>query len=241
MNTRLHWGSARRAGKGSVALPAVAVGLLAVALTGCSGGSTAASASATTTTQTSSASDTPTQSASMAPSDSTATASTGSTSSGSMSSNSTSGTTATTAAVASSRCLASGTKVSAFVTPGGGAAGSYGVTLKVTNTSSRTCTLTGFPGVSMVYGDKGAQLGKAADRSGSKAGPVRVAPRASATTLVLVGQAANFEGCTPTPAKGLRVYLPDETHSQFAPLGSLMGCPESSVPTVLHVSSFGSK
>src|ERR1700754_750226 len=50
---------------------------------------------------------------------------------------------------------------------GGAAAGTQYVPLVLSNTSGRTCTLYGYPGVSWVAGDQGTQVGDAFQRGGS--------------------------------------------------------------------------
>ena len=123
------------------------------------------------------------------------------------------------ATAASARCTAGTTRTRAVTEPGGGAAGSYGVEVVTTNTGRASCTLKGFPGVSLTAPGTGAQLGAAADREPGQTSPlVRLAPGASATALVRVTRAANYgTRCRLAKASGFRVYLPGEKAAQYAP------------------------
>ena len=106
-----------------------------------------------------------------------------------------------------------------------GAAGTVYQAVRFTNTSGRTCTLQGFPGVSYVTGDNGAQVGAAAVHHNSKGAAVRVAPGAVASVAVGMVNVRNFDAstCKPTPVRGLRVYPPNETASLFLPISGT-GC-----------------
>src|SRR5947207_672674 len=56
------------------------------------------------------------------------------------------------------RCHTGDLAVTQQTAPGGGAAGSYGELLVFRNTSSRSCTMFGYPGVSFVGGGSGQQV-----------------------------------------------------------------------------------
>lgn len=116
---------------------------------------------------------------------------------------------------------------------GGGdaGAGSEYRSLLIKNTSGTPCTIQGFPGVSYVGGDNGAQIGQAAERDGSKGAPVKLAPGQTAAADLQFAQVRNFDPgiCKPTPVKGLRVYLPQETASKFVPLDGT-GCAGTNIP-----------
>lgn len=104
-----------------------------------------------------------------------------------------------------------------------GAAGSLIVPLVFTNTGSTTCTLQGYPGVSIV-GANGAQLGAAAARTG-QATPLVSLP-AGQTTMAIFRQAnPGILNCTPVSATGFRVYPPNQTAALFAADSSLTTCP----------------
>jgi hypothetical protein len=101
--------------------------------------------------------------------------------------------------------------------PGGGAAGSQYVWIVLRNTSSRTCTLYGYPGVSWVTGDDGRQVNQPAERDTSTA-PQRVElpPGQAAHAQMRSPQPGNFpDTCRPADVRGYRVYLPDETAADF--------------------------
>ena len=95
----------------------------------------------------------------------------------------------------------------------GYAGGVYQV-INFTNTSSASCTLYGYPGVSLVTGPPYAQLGSAAKRSTTT--PVKlitVAPGETADAQLQIVDALNFPPatCHPTKATNLKVYPPNQT------------------------------
>jgi hypothetical protein len=105
----------------------------------------------------------------------------------------------------------------------GGAAGTVYQALVFTNTSSRTCTLYGYPGVSWVAGDKGTQVGDPFQRDGThKKVTVTLKPGQAAHTILQLPSAGNYDPaqCKPVSVRGLRVYPPDETASVFVKLPS---------------------
>lgn len=115
---------------------------------------------------------------------------------------------------------------------GDAAAGSVHVPLLFTNTGAHTCSMHGFPGVSIV-GTGGAQIGAAAGRTGTGAdgASVLLAPGHTARADVRVTRAQNYpqERCEPAPAAGLRVYPPGETQALFLPRAQLTGCQNTGV------------
>jgi hypothetical protein len=95
----------------------------------------------------------------------------------------------------------------------GYAGGVYQV-IDFTSTSSASCTLYGYPGVSLVTGPPYAQVGLAAKRSTTT--PVKLvtlAPGETAEALLQIVDALNFPTATCAPAKAsyLRVYPPNQT------------------------------
>jgi hypothetical protein len=127
------------------------------------------------------------------------------------------------------------------VSIGGGdaAAGTVYQFLRFTNTSNRTCTIQGFPGVSYVAGENGTQVGPAADREGTKGAAVQLKPGAVASAAVGLANVQNFDPqtCHPTPVRGLRVYPPNETASLFVAQDGT-GCAATKLPgTQLTVST----
>ena len=201
-------------------------------LAACAGGGTGASG---TTSSSSSATSTTSSAAGSSTSSSSSSSSTTSASSGTSSS-----TTSGTSAAAVRPCTAATTASKAVTEPGSGAAGSFVVELVTRNTGHSACTLQGYPGVSLTARGTGAQIGAAATRdSGQSVSRVRVAPGASATALVRVGQAANYGSrCHAAKAAGFRVYLPGETHAQFAAY-AVEGCSNTATP-LLSVRPFHS-
>jgi Protein of unknown function (DUF4232) len=106
---------------------------------------------------------------------------------------------------------------------GGGAAGTAYQALVFTNTSSRTCTLYGYPGVSWVAGSQGAQVGDPFQRGGThKKVTVTLTPGRAAHTNLQMPNAGNYDDakCKPVSVRGLRVYPPDETAAVFVTLPS---------------------
>jgi hypothetical protein len=95
----------------------------------------------------------------------------------------------------------------------GYAGGVYQV-INFTSTSSASCTLYGYPGVSLVTGPPYAQLGSAAKRSTTT--PVKLvtlAPGETADAQLQIVDALNFPPatCQPTKATNLKVYPPNQT------------------------------
>jgi hypothetical protein len=98
--------------------------------------------------------------------------------------------------------------------PPSGYAGGVIQTIVFTNTSGATCTLYGYPGVSLVSGPPYTQIGLAAQRDTTS--PVKLitlAPGAAANAMLQVVDALNFGAatCSPTKAAFLRVYPPNQT------------------------------
>jgi hypothetical protein len=89
-------------------------------------------------------------------------------------------------------------------------AGNIYYPLRFTNTGHRTCTLDGFPGVSLIRGD-GSLIGKPADRRGGPGGAVRLAPGSTVQAdLHTLNQGVKDGGCWRKPAF-LKVYPPGST------------------------------
>jgi hypothetical protein len=94
-----------------------------------------------------------------------------------------------------------------------GAAGSLLVDVNFTNSTSEDCTLSGFPGVTLVD-DAGDPLGAPAVREdNAPGGVVDLRPGDSATAALKISRAENYDDqtCGPTPAGGLQVIVPEET------------------------------
>jgi hypothetical protein len=91
----------------------------------------------------------------------------------------------------------------------GAAAGNRYLPIVFTNTSGKTCTLYGYPGVSLLDAS-GKQIGTPASReAGSTPRVVTVAPGASASAAVHTAAQGVAPSCEPTSTQ-IRVYVPDE-------------------------------
>ena len=112
-----------------------------------------------------------------------------------------------------------------------GAAGSLYQVIDFTNISNVTCTLYGYPGVSLAAGTPVTQVGQAASRS-TVAGPalVTLAPGQTANALLRITQALNYPTgtCAPTKTTYLQIYPPNETTPIYLAYSST-GCSSNSV------------
>jgi len=116
------------------------------------------------------------------------------------------------AVTGSPACATAGLNVT-LGTPSGYAGGTY-QPIVFTNTSGATCTLYGYPGVSLVSAPPYTQIGLAAKRASTV--PVKVvtlATGASANAVLQIVDALNFPAATCNPTKGafLRIYPPNQT------------------------------
>jgi hypothetical protein len=128
------------------------------------------------------------------------------------------------AAAAVPRCTTADLDVS--VSGGDGAAGSRYYELVLKNTSANTCATGGFGGVSLVTGATGAQVGAPATRDTSTSpATLELQPGGSAQARLQESEADNYPSsrCRPAPARGFRVYPPNETHAAFVAAPST-GC-----------------
>ncbi len=112
---------------------------------------------------------------------------------------------------------------------GQGYAGGVYEVIDFTNTSGSTCTLYGYPGVSLVSGPPYAQIGLAAKRSTST--PVKLvtlAPGATGNALLQIVDALNYPPatCGPTKATALKIYPPNQTAPVYLP-NTANGCAKS--------------
>jgi hypothetical protein len=114
-------------------------------------------------------------------------------------------------------CSTSGLVIWLKEPPGGGTAGSVYYELEFTNLSARTCTLTGYPGVSAID-LHGGRLGAGASREvTNKPRSVRLASGASAGAVLRIVDAGALPSCAPVAAAGFRVYPPGQTSSKVVP------------------------
>jgi Protein of unknown function (DUF4232) len=110
-----------------------------------------------------------------------------------------------------------------------GYAGGVYQTIDFTNTSGRPCTLTGYPGVSLVTGPSHQQLGLAAKRTASTpVTTVTLAPGATAHAQLQIVDALNFPSSTCSPAKAtdVKVFPPDQFTAVYLP-DTPYGCGKS--------------
>ena len=95
-----------------------------------------------------------------------------------------------------------------------GAAGSVYQVLDFTNISNVTCTLYGYPGVSLAGGQPVAQVGLAASENPTPPRKlVTLAPGQVANALVRIVDALNFPAsrCGPVKTQWIQVYPPNQT------------------------------
>jgi hypothetical protein len=103
------------------------------------------------------------------------------------------------------------------------------------NTSTTTCWVKGYGGLSYVGGGNGTQIGAAADRTPSPTPRTVLAPGEkvrSAIAETSTGPYSKSE-CRPTDVDGFRVYVPDETHSIYVPHPTT-GCTNPKVHLLEH-------
>ena len=94
------------------------------------------------------------------------------------------------------------------------------VTIDFTNTSGSTCTMFGYPGVSLVTGPPYQQLGVPAKRTTTtRAKVVALAPGATANAVLQIVDALNFPSpsCQPAKATALKVYPPNQFTAVYLP------------------------
>jgi Protein of unknown function (DUF4232) len=116
-------------------------------------------------------------------------------------------------------CPTSGLKLAEGTT--GAAAGSVYMQIEFTNTSGRTCTLFGYPGVALTTSTTpGSQVGAAARRSTGKPKQViTLTPGQTASATLQIAQVANYpsSSCQPVSARYLQVYPPGQTSARYLP------------------------
>jgi hypothetical protein len=100
--------------------------------------------------------------------------------------------------------------------PGDGAAGSAFYELQLSNVSTSTCSLFGFPGVSAVNGS-GHQLGRAAGRDSSFAATTQVLAPGATVHAVLRIVSPGVLGCPTATATELKVFPPNTRAALLVP------------------------
>jgi hypothetical protein len=111
-------------------------------------------------------------------------------------------------------CASSGLQVAVPASKGNAAAGSSYYPVQFTNTSSATCTLFGYPGVSFVTGVGGSQIGIAATRNPAVPRKlITLAPGGTVHAELQVVDAANYppSSCGLVTAHWLKIYPPNQT------------------------------
>lgn len=117
---------------------------------------------------------------------------------------------------AGARCRLGALRTTYAPDPDGGTAGRLYGHLTFTNTSSSTCSLTGFPGVSHVGGGNGTQVGAAADRIDEKKRLVTLAPGQRTRAALSISSSGPYgDECDEKEVDGLRVYPPGSTGAAF--------------------------
>jgi len=128
------------------------------------------------------------------------------------------------------RCTSS--HLSVALGEGNGAAGTIYFPLTSTNTATSTCTLEGYPGVSLV-GSHGDQIGSPARRAPSTS-PTVVTLSPGRSTVDTVSLSDVLNTCpTPQMGSGLRVYPPNQTAALFAPSTAIGICAGDSANPLL--------
>lgn len=126
------------------------------------------------------------------------------------------------------QCRDSDLGVSIEVDQDGGGAGSSDHLVLFTNTGGESCVLRGAPGVSVVAGDAGDQVGPPADRTQSGAETVRLGVGGGATARLRITNiqpnGGPLDGCTVQHGRGYRVYPPHSTRAFFVEDSRAVAC-----------------
>jgi hypothetical protein len=103
------------------------------------------------------------------------------------------------------------------------------------NVSGHACRTEGYGGLSYVGGGDGTQVGAAAERDPSTVRSVVVAPGQRVVSRVSETVAAAYprRTCRPEHVDGFRVYLPDESRSQYV-VHPTTGCRNHGVHLLSH-------
>ena len=124
----------------------------------------------------------------------------------------------------------------------GAAAGSTYYTITLRNDGGVSCTLQGYPGVSLVGGAEGTQIGRAADRNTAASAHLVSLARGASTSFVLqIAEAGNYSSseCHPTPARGMRIYPPADTQALFLARSGITACAGTTAVHQLVVGPIG--
>jgi len=103
------------------------------------------------------------------------------------------------------------------------------------NTSDTACWVRGYGGLSYVGHGDGTQIGAAADRTPSKKPKTVLQPGDKVRSRVVETSTGPYDKkeCKPRQVDGFRVYVPDETHSQFI-AHETTGCANPDIHLLAH-------
>jgi hypothetical protein len=103
------------------------------------------------------------------------------------------------------------------------------------NTSTETCFVKGYGGLSYVGKGNGTQIGAAADRTPSPTPKTVLEPGDKVRSAIVETSYAPYpkKVCKPTKVDGFRVYVPDETRSIFIEHPTI-GCANPKVHLLTH-------
>jgi Protein of unknown function (DUF4232) len=107
--------------------------------------------------------------------------------------------------------------------------------IRLRNVSDEACWIRGYGGLSYVGHGDGTQVGAPAVRQQSKKPRTVLQPGERVRSVISETTAGVFDEdtCRPTPVDGFRVYLPDETRSQFV-RHRTTGCANAEVHLLFH-------
>jgi hypothetical protein len=105
----------------------------------------------------------------------------------------------------------------------------------LTNVSDHACRTGGYGGVSYVGGGDGTQIGAPADRDRAPVRTIVLRPGQRVKSKISAANADVYprRPCRPTPVDGFRVYVPNETRSQFI-AHRTTGCANPRVHLLTH-------
>ena len=140
----------------------------------------------------------------------------------------------------SGQCADSALGVTIIVDGDGGGAGSSDYQVLFANTGGTSCVLRGAPGVSVVTGDGGDQLGVPADRAQAGAKTVRLGSGETAVAPLRITNIRPDGGplpdCTVKSGRGYRVYPPHSTRAFYVEQSGAAACAGSG-PVFMTVGS----
>ena len=112
----------------------------------------------------------------------------------------------------------------------GGAAGSTGLQIILQNSSAAPCTIDGYPQVMFVGNQNGTQIGAVAVPDPSVPSKTfTLAPGDSVYSLLTIGEASNYDGCTVTVTDGFRVIPPGGSGALYLPDAKYEACAQASI------------